>query len=101
MSRVFSIPAGRSAKYVVFAVWVLFVAGLIAANVPGKFTDAEKNEQTDYLPGDAESTKALEVTERLDDGDIAQTVIVYRHDGGLTAEDRELIERDRASLDQF
>ena len=56
----FTFAAGRRAKWIVFAVW--FVAIFIAAgpaNLPGKFEDAESNEATSYLPGDAESTKAL------------------------------------------
>ena len=85
----FTFPAGRRAKWIVFAVW--FVAIFVAAgpaNLPGKFEDAESNEATSYLPGDAESTAALKATESLQDGEIAPAVIVYRRDSGLTAADR-------------
>ena len=34
-------------------------------NLPGKFSDAERNDSSSYLPGDAESTRALEATKRL------------------------------------
>ena len=47
------------------------------------------------LPGDAESTKALEITEELNDGEKAPTVIVYRRDGGLTEADKQAIEAAR------
>ena len=86
----FTFPAGRRAKWIVFAVW--FVAIFIAAgaaDLPGKFEDAESNEATSYLPGDAESTHALDATEALQKGEIATAVIVYRRDSGLTAADRQ------------
>jgi putative drug exporter of the RND superfamily len=85
----FTFPAGKRAKWVVFAVW--FVAIFIAsgpANLPGKFEDAESNEATSYLPGEAESTAALNATESLQNGEIAPAVIVFRRDSGLTPADR-------------
>jgi RND superfamily putative drug exporter len=88
----FTFPAGRRAKWVVFAIW--FVAIFIAsgpANLPGKFEDAESNEATSYLPGDAESTKALNATESLQKGEIAPAVIIFRRDSGLTAADAKAI----------
>jgi RND superfamily putative drug exporter len=91
----FTLAAGRRAKWVVFAIW--FIAIFIAAgpaNLPGKFEDAENNEATSYLPGDAESTKALDATESLQKGEIAPAVIVYRRESGLTAADRRTIEED-------
>ena len=63
----------------------------MALNLPGKFADAEKNESSSFLPGDAESTKALEATERLQGGETAPIVAVYRREGGLTAADRTTI----------
>ncbi|HEV7770865.1 MAG TPA: MMPL family transporter [Solirubrobacterales bacterium] len=91
----FTFPAGRRAKWVVFALW--FLAIFIAsgpANLPGKFEDAESNEATSYLPGDAESTKALDATESLQAGEIAPAVIVYRRESGLTAADHRTIVED-------
>ncbi|MET0604633.1 MAG: MMPL family transporter [Baekduia sp.] len=98
MSRFLTFPAGRRAKWVVFAVWVVAVMGMGAANLPGKFSDAEKNESTSFLPGDAESTKALAVTKQLEGGERAATVIVYRRDGGLTAADKARIKADTGRL---
>jgi RND superfamily putative drug exporter len=91
----FTFAAGRRAKWIVFAIW--FVAIFIAAgpaDLPGKFEDAENNEATSYLPGDAESTHALDATEALQGGEIAPAVIVYRRDSGLTAADRRTIVED-------
>ena len=91
----FTFAAGRRSKWIVFAIW--FFAIFIAAGpaeLPTKFEDAESNEATSYLPGDAESTHALDATESLQKGEIAPAVIVYRRDSGLTAADRRTIEAD-------
>jgi putative drug exporter of the RND superfamily len=91
----FTFPAGRRSKWIVFAIW--FLAIFIAAgpaDLPGKFEDAENNEATSYLPGDAESTHALDATETLQKGEIAPAVIVYRRDSGLTAADKQTIVED-------
>jgi putative drug exporter of the RND superfamily len=95
----FTFVAGRRAKWIVFAIW--FVAIFVAsgpANLPGKFEDAESNEATSYLPGSAESTKALDATESLQKGEIAPAVIVYRRDSGLTAADFRTIEENVGAM---
>src|SRR4051794_14264410 len=101
MSSLFAVPAGRLAKWLVALVWLVVVVAVIAGNLPGKFADAEKNESTSFLPRDAESTEALHVTERLQGGEKAATVIVYRRDGGLTAADRRAITDDVAQLNRI
>ena len=101
MSSLFAVPAGRLAKWLVALGWLVVVVAIIGGNLPGKFSDAEKNESTSFLPGDAESTKALQVTERLQGGEKAATVIVYRRDGGLTATDRRAIGNDVAELNRI
>jgi RND superfamily putative drug exporter len=96
----FTFPAGRRAKWIVFAIW--FVAIFIAsgpAELTSKFEDAESNEATSYLPGSAESTAALKATESLQDGEIAPAVVIYRRASGLTADDRRTIESDVAAFD--
>jgi RND superfamily putative drug exporter len=92
---IFAFAARRRAKWVVFAVWLvgIFIAAG-PANLPGKFSDAENNESTSFLPGDAESTKALEATEDLQGGELAPAVIVYRRASGLTPADMRKIEQD-------
>ncbi len=96
----FTFVAGRRSKWVVFALWfaAIFIAG--AANLPGKFEDAESNEATSYLPGDAESTAALNATESLQKGEIAPAVIVFRRESGLTPDDFNTIEEDVGKMTQ-
>src|SRR4051812_24110497 len=100
MSSIFTLPAGRRAKWLFLAGWILIVALTLGLNLPAKFSDAEKNESTSFLPGDAESTKALAVTKRLQNGEQAPTVVVFRRDGGLTAADKAKIRLDVATLNR-
>ena len=89
----FTFPAGRRSKWVVFALW--FLAIFVAAGpaeLPSKFEDAENNEASSYLPGDAESTAALTATEELQNGEIAPAVVVFRRQSGLTPGDFKSIE---------
>ncbi len=90
----FTFPAGRRTKWVVFAVWFLAIFIAFGTELPDKFADAESNEATSYLPGDAESTHALEATESLQKGELAPAVIVYRRESGLTPADRRTIVED-------
>ncbi len=82
----------------VLAVWLVGMFLAFGANLPGKFTDAEENESTSFLPGDAESTKALKAAEELQKGELAPAVIIFRRESGLTAADREMITKDAAAL---
>jgi RND superfamily putative drug exporter len=90
----FTGPANRGAKWLVFVLWFLAIFIAFGAELPDKFTEAENNEATSYLPGDAESTKALAATEALQKGEIAPTVIIFRRDSGLTAADQRTIVED-------
>lgn len=91
--------SGRKGKWVTALTWfVAIVVTMGPLQLATKFADAEKNESTSFLPGDAESTRALERTEKLQDGEKAPVVIVYRREGGLTEADRRRIGEDLAEL---
>ncbi|HET8820924.1 MAG TPA: hypothetical protein VFM57_05210, partial [Thermoleophilaceae bacterium] len=96
---VFAIATGPRSKWVVFLIWLagIFIAAG-PADLPTKFMDAEDNESTSFLPGDAESTKALAATERLQGGELAPAVIVYQRESGLTQADRAKIGEDVRKL---
>ncbi len=74
MSRLLTIPAGRRAKWVVFAVFLL--VSIPVAALSGKFEQAQKNESSSFLPGKAESIKALKAIEQYPGGELAPAVIV-------------------------
>ena len=91
----FAVAAGPRSKWVVLLLWVvgIFIAAG-PAQLPSKFADAENNESTSFLPGDAESTKALTATEDLQGGELAPAVIVYERKSGLTPADFATIRDD-------
>ncbi|HMJ97349.1 MAG TPA: MMPL family transporter [Thermoleophilaceae bacterium] len=92
---VFALAAGPRSKWVVLLAWMIaiFVAAG-PAQLPTKFSDAENNESTSFLPGSAESTKALTATKDLQGGELAPAVIVYQRESGLTPADFAKIRED-------
>lgn len=76
--------------------WVVLVA--VFGSFAGKLGDVEENDPVSFLPGSAESVKALQAVDRFPSGDRAQAVVVYHRDSGLTVADRATVMRDRASL---
>ncbi|MEV6979267.1 MMPL family transporter [Kitasatospora sp. NPDC093806] len=90
------LPCGRRSKWVVLALWLvlLVVAGPLAA----KLTDAEDNQASSWLPGNAESTRVLTEQRAFQPVDTAQAVVVYVRDGGITPADRAEAARDAAAF---
>jgi putative drug exporter of the RND superfamily len=88
--NLFAVPAGRTAKWVVFLVTLLVFGGF--ASQGGKFEQAQKNETSSFLPGSAESVKALKQIERFPGGEQAPAVIVYERRSGLTRADKQRIQ---------
>jgi RND superfamily putative drug exporter len=97
MASLLATCAGRRAKWVTLAVWLLVFAGASAAQLPQKFADGQKNGQQSFLPGDAESTKALGFIQALK-GNQQPVVVVYKRARGLTDADRRVIAQDRLEL---
>ncbi|MDA0167709.1 MMPL family transporter [Solirubrobacter taibaiensis] len=93
-----TLPAGRRSKYVVLALALVFFIGL--ASQAGKFEGIQKNESSSFLPGDAESVKALEAIQQLPGGELAPAVIVFEREGGLTEADRQRVNETRTKLNE-
>jgi RND superfamily putative drug exporter len=93
------LPAGRRAKWLVFLT-VIVIFGGVAGAFAGKFEGAQRNETSSFLPGGAESVKALQAVERYPGGEVAPAVVVYQRRSGLTARDRALIAADVRRLNR-
>ena len=93
-----TLPAGRRSKFVVLIIAVLFFGGL--ASQSGKLEGVQKNESSSWLPGDAESVKALEAVQKLPGGELAPAVIVFERKSGLTEQDRQRINDTRTKLNE-
>src|SRR3954454_24276499 len=88
--NLFAVPAGRMAKWVVFFVPLVVFVGF--ANQGGKFEQAQKNETSSFLPGSAESVKALKQIERFPRGEEAPAVSNSERPSGLPGADKERIQ---------
>lgn len=86
---------GRRAKWLVLALWVVVL--FLMAPFASKLTDAQDNDAASWLPGTAESTQVLQISQDFRPEQIP-AVVVYARDGGLTAQDRARIADDAAEL---
>ena len=97
MGRIRSIaalPAGRRAKWVIVAFWLLVVA--LAGPLAGKMAGAEKNEAVNWLPASAESTQVLQFQNRVQSPNMMTAVVVYDRLSGITAADKAKAAEDAA-----
>src|SRR5215210_2814805 len=84
-------------KWVILVFWLVLAA--FAAPLAGGLTDEQDNEVSSWLPGDAESTLAIEQQEALgSDPDIIPAVIVYERSGGVTDGDLAAVQDDATEL---
>ncbi|MFF1723459.1 MMPL family transporter, partial [Streptomyces sviceus] len=89
---------GRRAKWVVLALWLVVL--FLTAPLASKLTDAQDNDAASWLPGSAESTQVLQVSEDFRPEQIP-AVVVYARDSGLTPQERAAIAKDAAEIKQL
>jgi putative drug exporter of the RND superfamily len=86
---------GRRSKWLIVALWLVVL--VVAAPFGMKLNDAQDNDAQSWLPGSAESTQVLDVSEEFRPEQIP-AVVVYARPGGLTAQDRQQITEDVRQL---
>jgi putative drug exporter of the RND superfamily len=84
--RIAEIPAGSWTKWLVVAFWGIVV--VVAFPLAGKLSGVEKNDAKAWLPGNAESTKVVDVQSSFQSPNILLGVVVYERASGITAADR-------------
>jgi len=85
-----------TAKFVIVGVWVLLFLGCGA--FAGQLSKVQENDIAAWLPGDAESTRAIDATGKFFPPDQAPTVVVFERGSGITDADKQAIS---ASIDEF
>ena len=93
--RVARLVCGRRSKWLVLGLWIVVL--FFVAPFAQKLAGAQDNDAASWLPGSAESTQVLQISEDFRPEQIP-AVVVYARDGGLTAADRERIDEDVAQL---
>jgi len=86
------IIVGRRTKWLVLVFWIVAVATL--GGLAGKLTGVEKNDAKSWLPGAAESTKALDAQKAFQSPNTFQAVVVYERASGLSAADKAKVNAD-------
>jgi putative drug exporter of the RND superfamily len=82
-------PSSKIGKWVVFALWV--VAFMVLSPLAGKLTSVQNNQAQSWLPGDAESTKVIEISERFRSSNEVPVMVVYDKPDGLSQSDLSAI----------
>jgi RND superfamily putative drug exporter len=94
--RIIRVPSGRRSKWAVLAFWIVVfgVAWLFA----GKLNSAQKNDESAWLPKNAESTQVVELAKRFTPSDVFPAVVVYERSGAITAADQAKVTADARSF---
>jgi len=88
MSSLLSFSAGKKAKFVVIAIWIVILA--LIGPLAGKFEEAQNNEAASFLPKGAESVEALEESRGFPSGETLGAVTVFAAQDALSG--NELID---------
>jgi len=91
-----NVVCGRRTKFLVVLFWVAATIGLVP--LAFSLANVENNEMASWLPGDAESTRALEAQMSFMSPDTLPAVVIYERTGGLTPGDLEKAEADAAAF---
>jgi RND superfamily putative drug exporter len=87
---------GRVTKWFVLAFWIIAVMGL--GSFAGKLTEVQNNEASSWLPGNAESTRALDKMAPFQDPNAIPTTVVYEKKSGFTTEDLAAMKQQATEL---
>lgn len=90
---------GRWMKWVVVVFWLIVFVG--ASYYSAKLPDVEKNDTLSWLPGSAESTKAIQLQEQFQSSNTYPAAIVYVRESGLTPEDKAAAKADVQEFSQL
>ena len=92
LRKLAALPSGRVGKWVVIALWaVLLVPALMLA---GQLGDAEQNDNSAWLPANAESTAVVERAQKLMPSDSVPAIVIYNRDAGITDADTAKAQAD-------
>ena len=86
-------PVALAISAVALVVW--FGVGGVLGPVAGKLAEVQKNQNSDFLPENAESTRAQEILDSFNEGQttaLPLTVVFEKTGGALTDADKDSID---------
>jgi RND superfamily putative drug exporter len=87
---------GRVTKWFVLVFWIIAVG--VLGGFGAKLTEVQNNEASSWLPGNAESTRALEKMEPFQDPNAIPTTVVYEKEAGFTPADLAAMKEQAGEL---
>jgi RND superfamily putative drug exporter len=86
-ARGFAWVVGPRARFVVIGLWLAAIVLTIGLDLPGKLSKVETNEPRNYLPSNADSTRAYEAVRTIIKQDNVPFVAVVHRASGITSQD--------------
>lgn len=96
MSALARLVSGRRSKFLVLGAWLVALGAM--GPLIGQFESKQRNEPSSFLPGDAESVRALELSKQFANGEGVSAIAVFAREEGLTTADRAFVEETQAEL---
>jgi putative drug exporter of the RND superfamily len=87
---------GKVTKWLVLGFWLVAFVGL--GTFAGKLAEVQNNEASSWLPGNAESTEALNKMAPFQDPNAIPTTVVYEKKSGLTPADLGVLKQQAGEL---
>lgn len=92
LRKVMTLPSGRTAKWAIVAIWVaLMVPAFMLA---GNLGDVEKNDNSAWLPSNAEATKVIDQAKKFQPADTLPAIVIYDRPEGITPADMAKAQAD-------
>src|ERR1044072_3351881 len=87
---------GKVTKWLVLGFCLVAFVGL--GGFAGKLTEVQNNEASSWLPGNAESTQALEKMKPFQDPNAIPTTVVYENEDGFSPADLATMKQQATEL---
>ncbi len=92
LRKVMTLPSGRITKWAIVAIWIaLLVPAFMLA---GKLGDVEKNDNSAWLPSNAEATKVLDQAKKFQPAETLPAIVIYDRPEGVTPADMAKAQAD-------
>jgi putative drug exporter of the RND superfamily len=90
--NVTTLPSRRVAKWVILALWIAVLVP--AFMLAGKLGDVEKNDNSAWLPSNAEATEVVEQAKKFQPADTMPAIVIYDRPEGVTPGDMAKAQAD-------